>query len=54
LDDFGEAGGVKAGAADQDSVDFLLLHQSADVVGLDRAAVENACGFGQSVVATLA
>src|SRR6478672_6574805 len=42
LDDLGEGVGLEAGAADQGTVDLPAAEQLGGVVGLDRAAVEDA------------
>ena len=45
-DDRQEVGGVEAGAADEEAVDVGQLDQLGGVVGLDRAAVEDADAGG--------
>ena len=47
LDDRGEFARVEAGPADQRPVDVGLGHQLGGVVGLDRAAVEDADPLGR-------
>ena len=46
MDDPGEGLGHQAGAADECTVDVGLGHEVADVLRLDRTAVEDARGFG--------
>src|SRR5262245_40114823 len=40
--DGSEGYGIKAGAADQSAVDFLLGHERPGIVGLDAAAIQDA------------
>src|SRR4051812_29322692 len=47
-DDRGEIGGLEAGAADEGAVDVGHRQQFLGVVGLDRAAVEDAHRIGES------
>ena len=46
MDDGGEGVGVEAGSADEGAVDVIEAAEGAGVVGLDRAAVEDAGAGG--------